>query len=203
MAMLKIGLTGGIGSGKTTVAQIFKVLGVPVFDADSAAKKIMQEDESLKAALVATFGPETYINGILNRKHLSSLVFTDPYQLELLNALVHPASIAAGLQWATQQDAPYIIKEAALMFEAGSGYNLDFIIGVYAPQTLRIHRAMKRDNLTRQEVLNRISRQVNDTIKMKLCDFVIVNDDQQLLIPQVLKLHEHFMQLARQQNPKP
>jgi len=195
--MIKIGITGGIGSGKSTVSNIFKVLGIPVFDADSAAKKIMGEDENLKTALQKEFGNEVYTGGKLNRTYLAEIVFKDAHRLEVLNSLVHPASIEAGLQWAAKQTTPYIIKEAALMFEAGSGFNLDYIIGVYAPQAVRIKRVMDRDGVGRQDVLNRMSKQINEEMKMKLCDFVIVNDEQQLVMPQVLKLHEHFLSLAQ------
>ncbi len=195
--MIKVGITGGIGSGKSTVSNIFKVLGIPVFDADSAAKEIMERDEDLKLALQEEFGQEVYADGKLNRKYLAGIVFNDAHRLEILNSLVHPASIAAGLQWATKQTTPYIIKEAALMFEAGSGLNLDYIIGVYAPQAIRIKRVMDRDGVSRQDVLNRMGKQINEEMKMKLCDFIIVNDEQQLVIPQVLKLHEHFLALSK------
>jgi dephospho-CoA kinase len=191
--MLKIGITGGIGSGKSIVTNIFKVLGIPVFDADSTAKTIMNENEELKLALQKEFGTEVYQNNQLNRKYLADIVFKDAYRLEVLKSLVHPASIAAGLAWTEHQTAPYTIKEAALLFEAGSGFNLDYIIGVYAPQAVRIKRVMDRDGVTREDVLNRMSRQINEEMKMKLCDFVIVNDEQQLVIPQVMKLHEHFL----------
>ena len=193
--MLYIGLTGGMGSGKTTVANIFSVLGIPVFDADAAAKKIMTEDEALKNSIVEIFGKETYISGKLNRKYLADIVFQDPFQLERLNALVHPASIAAAKKWMQQQDAPYVIKEAALFFESGSAAGLDYIIGVYAPPSIRINRVMKRDGMERSQVLNRMSHQLDEEIKMKLCDFVVVNDEQRLLIPQVLELHEKFKSL--------
>lgn len=190
--MLYIGLTGGMGSGKTTVANIFSVLGIPVFDADAAAKKIMTEDEDLKKSLVETFGKQTFIDGELNRKYLADIVFKDPFQLERLNALVHPATIAAAKKWMQQQNAPYVIKEATLFFESGSGADLDYIIGVYAPQSTRINRVMKRDGMDRSEVLNRMNHQLNEEIKMKLCDFVVVNDEQRLLLPQILALHEQF-----------
>lgn len=192
--MLRIGLTGGIGSGKTTVANIFKVLGIPVFDADSAARRLMEDDSTLRKELIALFGPATFADNRLDRKHIASIVFNDPYQLEKLNALVHPATIAAAEQWAEQQTTPYAVKEAALFFEAGSTNGLDYIIGVYAPKHLRINRVMKRDQVTKEEVLNRMNRQINEEIKMRLCDFVIMNDDQELLIPQVLRLHEKFIQ---------
>ncbi len=192
--MLRIGLTGGIGSGKTTVANIFKVLGIPVFDADSAARHLMEDDSTLRKELIALFGPATFAGNRLDRKHIASIVFNDPYQLEKLNALVHPAAIAAAEQWAEQQTTPYAVKEAALFFEAGSTNGLDYIIGVYAPQYVRINRVIKRDQVTREEVLSRMNRQINEEIKMRLCDFVIMNDDQELLIPQVLRLHEKFIQ---------
>lgn len=188
--MLKIGLTGGIGSGKSTVAEIFKVLGIAVFDADAAAKNIMNEDDQLKERIIQTFGTDTYTDGVLNRQVLGGIVFKDPLKLEQLNALVHPATIAAAERWMTEQKGAYAVKEAALFFEAGSATGLDYIIGVTAPKTVRIKRVMDRDGVSRDEVLTRMARQIDDDIKMRLCDFVIVNDDQQLLIPQVLKIHE-------------
>lgn len=188
--MLKVGLTGGIGSGKTVVANIFKVLGIPVFDADAAAKEIMEKDESLITRIKKEFGGASYEGSSLNRKYLADKVFNDAYQLDKLNAIVHPAAIQAGLDWAEKQTSPYIIKEAALMFEAGSAFNLQYVIGITAPKSLRIKRVMERSNLTREEVLSRMNRQISDVIKMRLCDFVIVNDEQQMILPQVLKIHE-------------
>lgn len=188
--MLKIGLTGGIGSGKSTVAEIFKVLGIAVFDADAAAKNIMNEDDQLKERIIQTFGADTYTDGVLNRQVLGGIVFKDPLKLEQLNVLVHPATIAAAERWMAEQKGAYAVKEAALFFEAGSATGLDYIIGVTAPKAVRIKRVMDRDGVSRDEVLTRMARQIDDDIKMRLCDFVIVNDDQQLLIPQVLKIHE-------------
>jgi dephospho-CoA kinase len=194
--MLKIGLTGGIGSGKSAVAGIFNVLGIPVFDADTNAKLVMETDASLSAAIKELFGEESYLEGKLNRPYIANLVFSDAFKLDQLNALVHPATISAANNWMHQQTTPYVIKEAALLFEAGSAAHLDFIIGVYAPQHIRIKRVMDRDNVTREQVLVRMNRQINEEIKMKLCDFVLVNDEQQLLIPQVLRLHEKFIAKA-------
>jgi dephospho-CoA kinase len=190
---LRIGLTGGIGSGKSTVAGIFKVLGIPLFDADNAAKEVMQSNPTLRQAIIEKFGEAVYPDGKLDRKYLASIVFTDPYQLDSLNALVHPFTIEAAEEWAAQQTAPYTVKEAALFFEAGSAIGFDYMIGVYSPQYIRIKRVMDRDQLTREEVLLRMQRQIQEEIKMRLCDFVIVNDEQQLLIPQVLKLHNRFL----------
>jgi dephospho-CoA kinase len=192
--MLKIGLTGGIGAGKSTVASIFKVLGVPVFDADATAKNILNTDLVLREQLIAAFGSETYKNGLLDRKYLATLVFNNSEQLAKLNALVHPATIAAMEKWAFGfTDRPYIIKEAALLFEAGTHEGLDYIIGVTAPVELRIARVMQRDHVLREEVLGRMQHQLDDTEKMKRCNFVIDNNETSLVIPQVLALHEQFI----------
>jgi len=194
---LKVGLTGGIGSGKTTVAKIFSTLGIPVFDADTAAKNIMNESEELKQKIVEAFGEAAYSNGILNRKYISGIVFNDPLKLEQLNAIVHPVTISMAETWFAKQRTHYVIKEAALMFEAGASAGLDFIIGVSAPQHLRIQRTMQRDKVTREEVLARMNRQIDETMKMKLCDFVLINDEQQLLVPQVVALHEKLLSLKK------
>lgn len=191
--MLKIGLTGGIGSGKSVVAKVFETLGIPVFYADAEAKKLMEEDERLAEAISSEFGKEAYADKKLNRPFLARLVFNDPFKLEKLNALVHPATLEAADRWMQRQTAPYVIKEAALLFEAGSAGKLHKVVGVYAPQHLRLKRVMDRDGITREEVLARMSRQIEETIKMKLCDHVVVNDEQQLVIPQVWQLHQQFL----------
>jgi dephospho-CoA kinase len=190
---LKIGITGGIGSGKTTVARIFEVLGIPVYYADDAAKRIMNEDPQVREAIIKKFGELSYKDGMLNREYLASIVFHDKKKLAALNALVHPATIRNSIQWMKCQTAPYAIREAALIFESGVQDQLDYVIGVSAPAELRIERAIQRDKLTRQQVLDRMDRQINETIKMRLCDFVIVNDNKKPLIQQVLKLHEKFL----------
>ena len=192
--MLKIGITGGIGAGKSTVAGIFKVLGIPVFDADATAKNILNTDSVLREQIADSFGSETYKNGLLDKKYLATLVFNNPDQLAKLNALVHPATIAAADKWASSfADRPYIIKEAALLFEAGTNVGLDYIIGVTAPVELRIARVMARDQVSREEVLSRMQHQLDDTEKMKRCNFVIDNNEVSLVIPQVLALHARFI----------
>jgi dephospho-CoA kinase len=202
--MIKVGLTGGIGSGKTTVAKIFELLGVPVYYADDAAKRIMNEDEELKTAIQKHFGRDSYKNGELDRTYLASKVFNDSFQLEILNSLVHPATIRDAARWMSQQFAesggqtPYAIKEAALIFESGAAEQLDYVIGVYAPAELRIKRTMERNNSSYDEVVKRMNNQMDEKIKMKLCDFVIFNDEQQLLIPQVIELNEKFQRLAKE-----
>lgn len=195
--MLKVGITGGIGSGKSTVAKIFALLGVPVYYADDAAKSIMQTDNTLIEQVKAHFGAAIYdSNNVLDRSALGKIVFNDKEKLELLNSLVHPATIRHSDEWASRQKAPYVLKEAALLFESGSFAQLDKCIGVYAPQPLRIHRVMKRDNISRNDVLARMHKQIDDSIKMKLCDFVIRNDEQEMVIPQVLSLHQQLLQIA-------
>lgn len=195
---LKIGITGGIGSGKTTVAKIFEVLGIPVFYADSEAKRIMNENEELRKKIIENFGEQSYTNNKLNRKYISEIVFNDTYKLDLLNSIVHPITIAAADEWMLSQNTPYALKEAALMFESSAASHLDYVIGVYAPQHLRIQRTTQRDNITRQEVLQRMNRQIDEEIKMRLCNFIIVNDEQQLVIPQVISLHEQLKKLAKE-----
>jgi len=198
--VLRVGLTGGIGSGKSTVAQIFEVLGIPVFYADIAAKKIMNEDEELRSAITNIFGEQAYANNILDRKYISSIVFSDPAKLQQLNALVHPATKKDGEVWMQEQTSPYAIHEAALIFEAKVSDRLDLVIGVSSPLELRIKRAMERDKVGREEVLKRMEQQLNEEVKMSKCDFVLINDEQQLLIPQVLELHEKLIGLSKQKN---
>jgi dephospho-CoA kinase len=195
--MLRVGLTGGIGSGKSTVAKIFEVLGVPVYYADAAAKRLMNDDEEVRKNIITYFGKESYTNDQLNRSYIASEVFNNKEKLELLNSLTHPATIRDANVWMQQQTSSYTIKEAALIFESGSAEYLDHVIGVSTPAPLRIQRVMQRDKITREEVLQRMNRQINEDIKMKLCDTVLFNDEQQLLVPQVLKLHETLLALCR------
>lgn len=194
--VLKIGLTGGIGSGKTTVAKIFELLGVPVYYADEASKRLYHTNKELKAGLKKHFGDDVYTNDELNRSKLAAIVFNDAEKLELLNTLVHPLTIKDATEWMQQQTVPYIIKEAALLFEAGSARDLDHIIGVSAPKPLRIKRVMERDGISREDVLSRMQRQMDEETKMLLCDFIIKNDEQELVIPQVMALHEKFLELS-------
>ena len=191
--MLRIGITGGIGSGKTIVSRIFVSLGIPVFYADAEAQRLMHEDEDLRKLIIKGFGSDAYINDKLNRHYLSSIVFNNKEKLLQLNTIVHPATKRASEKWMKEQSSPYALREAALLFESGAVEGLDTVIGVYAPQALRIQRAMKRSNLTRDEVLARINKQIKEEIKMRLCDHVIINDEQHAVLPQVLKLHHKFI----------
>lgn len=191
--MLRVGLTGGMGSGKSTVAKIFSVLGAPVYDADAAAKRLMQNDEGLKEKLVGVFGDELFKNGELDRAWLAAKVFKEAALLSKLNALVHPATIKDGAEWMISQHFPYAIKEAALIFESGSDKELDFVIGVRSPLKLRISRIKKRDATSEESILARMEKQMPENEKMSLCDAIIENDEKHLLIPQVLQLHRQFL----------
>ncbi|MBO9151424.1 dephospho-CoA kinase [Chitinophaga sp. GCM10012297] len=194
-----IGITGGIGSGKTTVAKIFSLLGIPVYSADDAAKEIMVKDPLLVTQIREHFGDAAYFDdGSLNRKHISNIVFADKEQLELLNSLVHPATIRDSEAWARQQSSPYVLKEAALMYETESFHHVDKVIVVSAPQALRIQRVMKRDGVDRNAVLARMHKQLDEAIKLKLADYIIYNDEQQMVIPQVLSLHRQLLTFSSQ-----
>ncbi|MGJ1392402.1 dephospho-CoA kinase [Sphingobacterium spiritivorum] len=191
---LNIGITGGIGAGKSIICNIFKVLGIPVYNADQEAKDIMIKSEKVRTALTETFGKETYFeDGSLNRAFLSSKVFGDEAQLKLLNGIVHPAVIRAGEEWAQKQTAAYSLKEAALLFETGSYRQLDYTILVTAPEDIRIARVVARDHTEAEKVRDRISKQMSDKEKSELADFIVINDGIQPLLPQVLHLHQQFL----------
>lgn len=195
--MLKIGITGGIGSGKTTVCQIFSLLGVPVFYADTVAKDLMVTDAVLIAQVKGAFGNKAYFdNGSLNRKHVSNIVFNNKQELEKLNSYVHPAVFRAMDVWASQQKSSYVLKEAALLFESGSYRQNDFNVLVSADEDLRIKRVMERDGVTHDKVEARMRNQLSEQERLNKADFVIDNNGTQLLIPQVLHLHQVFLDKA-------
>ncbi len=195
--MIKVGITGGIGSGKSTVAKVFEVLGIPVYYADDAAKKLMNTDAVLKQKLKDQFGESIYIDGQLNKKLLAHIVFNAPEKLDMLNNLIHPAIISDAENWMQQQVTPYTLKEAALIFESGAREHLDYVIGVTAPAPLRIQRTMQRDGIPREDVIARMNQQMDDSVKMKLCDFVLKNDEQEMLLPQILALHKKLLILSK------
>lgn len=190
----KVGITGGIGSGKSVVCRLFHLLGIPVFDADTEAKRLMMVDPQLVSAIRGAFGADVYgENGVLNRSYLAAQVFGNEKQLARLNALVHPVVIQAGEEWASkQQHVPYVVKEAALLFESGSFKLNDYNVLVTAPITVRIERVVKRDHISAAQVEARMERQWPDEKKKALADGVVINDGTQALIPQVLKLDQFF-----------
>ncbi|RQO32459.1 dephospho-CoA kinase [Taibaiella sp. KBW10] len=195
--MLNIGITGGIGSGKSVVSQIFGVLGIPVLDADAFAKQLMAHNDDVKTALIAAFGSGMYEDGQLNRPYLAGIVFNDRAQLAILNSIVHPAVRKYGKQWMAAQQSPYVLKEAALFFESGSDADMDYMIGVQSPFDARLQRAMQRDHADETAIRKRMEQQMDETKKMSLCDFVIRNDESVSLIEQVLHLHKKFTQVAK------
>lgn len=193
--MLKIGVTGGIGSGKSTVCKIFEVCGAPVYYADDKAKQLMNKDEVLKNRIKEKFGEEAYTtSGKLNRTYLADKVFNDSEQLKMLNSIVHPYVFQDTLNWMqANQHESYVLYEAAIMYESGSYRMLDKTILVLSPEEDRIKRVMERDKVSREEVLARMQKQMPDEEKIKLADFIIYNDEEHELIPQVLALHKNFI----------
>lgn len=189
--MKRIGLTGGIGSGKTTVARIFHSLGIPIYYADERGRHLLQQDVDLKDAIRKEFGDEVMVDQAIDRKALGSIVFKNPNRLAALNALVHPAVGRDYRAWceATEGEAPYTIKEAAILFETGGHREMDATILVTAPEELRIERVMSRDGVTREEVLARMKNQWPEKDKVELADHIITNDGEHSLVLQVMDLH--------------
>ncbi len=193
--MLRIGLTGGIGGGKSTVAKIFEILGVPVYYADVAAKKLMLENNELVEKLRGYFGEQAYtIDGNLNREYLADIIFKNEKALTQMNKIVHPYVFDDYDKWHLQKrNVPYTIKEAALIFETNHHINLNKVIEVYAPLSIRIQRVLLRDNLLKSEIENRISRQLPEEKKLHLADYIIYNDGSYALIQQVVNIHRQLL----------
>ncbi|SDC98698.1 dephospho-CoA kinase [Algoriphagus faecimaris] len=188
----RIGLTGGIGSGKSTVAKIFEILGIPVYYADDRAKKLMNESLEIRAKIQENFGEETYDEkGQLNREFLAKTIFSDPEKVKIINSIVHPVVGKDFEEWADQQSSPYVLKEAALIFESESHEKLDAVITVSSPIKIRINRILMRDPHRSSDQINQIiDQQLPDEIKNEKADYVIKNKDNVMLIPQVLSLHQ-------------
>lgn len=189
--MLKVGITGGIGSGKTTVCRIFESLNIPVYYADDRAKWLMSNDLILKSAITELFGVEAYLpNGTLHRAHIANIAFKNSSKLSQLNNLVHPAVARDSEAWfLALTNTPYALKEAALLIESKGYLQLDKLIVVSAPEALRIERVMKRDNCSQEEVLSRIAKQIPETEKLALADYTVNNNGKELLLPQIMKIH--------------
>jgi dephospho-CoA kinase len=194
---LHLGITGGIGSGKSTVCHIFSTLGIPIYYADERAKWLMTHDLDLIKGIKTLFGEEAYLkDGSLNRKLISAQAFGQPALLAQLNALVHPAVGKDGLKWQAEQSSPYTLKEAALMYESGSHKTLDKIIVVTAPLELRIARVMARDQVEREAVEKRIAQQMPEEEKIKRADYLIHNDGEHSLVQQVYAIHQQVLALT-------
>jgi dephospho-CoA kinase len=189
----RLGVTGGIGSGKTSVCRVFSILGIPVFSADTAAKHIMESDAEIRIGINSIAGSDLYHDGSLDRKELARLIFGNESLLEKVNALVHPEVFRHFNDWCTQQESPYVIMEAAIMFESGAWELVDGIATVEAPAEERIIRVMKRNNLTREQVLERMNNQASDEERIRRSDYVIQNGENDMIIPAILRIHEELM----------
>lgn len=194
--MFKAGITGGIGSGKTIVCKVFKHLGVPVYDADSRARDIMDTDPLIRTGLIGKFGEQVYGDGGLNRKYLAQKIFSDSDSRQFVNSLVHPAVREDFHTWAENQYADYVIEEAALLFESGAYREMDLNILVYAPESLRIERVMQRDGISRNEVLARTASQIDPSEAANLADLVIPNDGKDFILPGVVSADSYIRKKA-------
>lgn len=195
---IKIGVTGGIGSGKSVVCDIFRLLGVPVFEADAEAKKLINSNEEIKTGLIDLFGDDIYTaNGTINRLKLAGIIFNDEFQLAKVNEIVHPVVRKEFLLWAEKQDATYVVHEAAILFESGFYKMMDFNILVSAPEEMRIQRVAARDGATPQQVRERMSKQWNDEQKRPLANLEIINNNSELIIPQVLKTDKQLKEYGK------
>jgi len=190
---MKLGITGGIGSGKTTVCKVFNVLGIPVFSADPEAQKIMNEDERIIREINKIGGKNLYPDGRLNRMELASLIFNDPGLLRRVNTIVHPVVFEHFKSWIEKQDALYVIMEAAILFESGASKLVDRVATVTAPEDERITRVTNRNKLTREQVLQRIRNQMDDETRIRKSDYIINNAENEMIIPVILKIHEDLI----------
>ena len=188
--LLKLGVTGGIGSGKTSVCRVFSVLGIPVFTADIEAKDIMDNDREIIQNLNSIAGKDLYPEGRLDREELAKLIFNDQDLLHKVNSLVHPLIFGNFIQWVEKQNAPYVIMEAAILFESGGSEYVDKVVTVIAPVEERIERVVRGNKLTREQVLARIRNQMDDDLKIKQSDFVINNSENDMIIPAILQIHD-------------
>ncbi len=196
---LKVGITGGIGAGKTLVANIFRTFGIPVYNSDEEAKRLMNEDDDLKGKIIDLFGRESYIKGALNKAYLSEVVFKNQDNLVRMNNIVHPAVFKDYSKWLIKyDDDPITIKEAALLFESGSYKDLDYTILVSAPRSIRIGRVLLRDtNRSKIDIEDIIEKQMSESAKKKLSNFIIINDGKRMVIPQVLEIHKNLLQILK------
>jgi dephospho-CoA kinase len=196
-AKLKLGVTGGIGSGKTTVCRIFEALGIHVFSADTEARVIMDCDKAVMKQVNTLAGRDMYSSGKLDRIAMADLIFNNRELLSKINNIIHPIVISRFIEWERSDDSPYVILEAAILFESGSAKLLDKVLTVTAPEEERIERVVHRNNLTREQVIERMRNQSDDNYKVSLSDYVISNSENDMIIPAVLKIHEEMLILAK------
>jgi dephospho-CoA kinase len=191
----KLGITGGIGSGKTSVCKVFEVLGIGVFSADIEAQRIMNNDMVIIRGINSIAGKDMYNDGSLNRTELASIVFNDKDILMKVNSLVHPAVFENFSRWTLTQSSPYVIMEAAILFESGGSQFMDRIATVAAPVEQRIERIIQRNKLSRDQVMNRMRNQMDDQEKIKRSDYIIQNSENDMIIPSILKIHNEILAL--------
>lgn len=196
MKARRLGITGGIGSGKTTVCRIFKVLGVPVFVADTAAKTLMESDAIIRHEINMIAGKDLYRSGHLDRRELANLIFNRPDMLQKVNSVVHPAVLQDFEEWADRAETPYVIMEAAILFEAKADILVDRVVSISAPVEERISRVMRRSELSREEVIERINNQLEDDERDEQSFYVINNADNEMIIPEILKIHDDMLRFA-------
>jgi dephospho-CoA kinase len=192
-SIFKLGITGGFGSGKTTVCKVFNLLGVPVFFADFEARNIMENDRSIKDRVNSLAGKDMYLNGSLDRTELARLIFNDKVLLNNVNSIVHPAVFENFNIWAGEQTAPYVIMEAAILFESGASELVDRVLTVVTPLEERIVRLVHGNKLTREQIMDRIHNQIDDDTRIRNSDYVIYNSENDLILPAILRVHEEIM----------
>jgi dephospho-CoA kinase len=197
---LRLGVTGGIGSGKTSVCKVFTVIGIPVFYTDRIAKDIMDSDEDIIGKINSIAGRDLYTNGCLDRMALASLIFNNYTLLEKVNSLVHPVVFSHFARWEKDQSAPYVIMEAAILFESGASKLVDKIVTIVAPEEERLSRVTQRSKLSRNQVLERIKNQLDDESRIKLSDYVIYNSENDMIIPSILTIHEDILRNLKNVN---
>jgi len=198
--ILKLGVTGGIGSGKTSVCRVFSVLGIPVFSADNEAREVMDIDTSIMLRINTITGKNLYSSGSLDRSELAKLIFNNSRLLEKVNSLVHPVVFSRFREWVKRQDAPYVIMEAAILFESGADKIVDRIMTVVAPVEQRIERVIRRNMLTSDQVMERMRNQLDDEIRIQRSDYVVRNSENDMIIPVILKIHGELLQQVNKSN---
>ncbi len=196
----KLGITGGIGSGKTSVCRVFEVLGIPVFSADSEAREIMENDNDIIAGINYITGKDLYKNGSLNRAELASIIFNDTTILKKVNSLVHPAVFDRFAKWTLIQSTPYVIMEAAILFESGASVVVDKIATVVAPVEQRMKRVVLRNKLSQEQVMERMRNQIGDEERIRQSDFIISNSENDMIIPSILKIHNEILTFINTQS---
>ncbi|MCB2195184.1 MAG: dephospho-CoA kinase [Bacteroidetes bacterium] len=195
--MIKVGLTGGIGSGKTLVSKVFIRLGIPVFNADYEAKVILNSDKETIKQVKKEFGSEIYTDQGIDRKKLAEIIFNNITALQKINAIIHPRVRQYFYEWLKKQKVPYVIEEAAILFESGANQELDLTINVHADELVRVRRVMLRDNTTEETVKSRMKNQMSDRQREKLADYTIHNNGDRMLLPQILEIHQHILSKSK------